>query len=73
MHIYNLYKINKKLYYNEYSKQNVHEIVRKKMLYCIKQWDETFGSDPTLRYRSKTKYLFNILLVNNIKFFFFFF
>jgi len=30
--------------------RNVHEIVRKKMLYCIKQWNDTFGNNPTLSY-----------------------
>jgi len=30
--------------------RNVHEVVKKKMLYCIKQWDESFGNDPTLSY-----------------------
>lgn len=30
--------------------RNVHEVVRKKMLYCIKQWDESFGNDPSLSY-----------------------
>jgi len=30
--------------------RNVHEIVRQKMLYCIKQWNDTFGREPSLSY-----------------------
>jgi len=30
--------------------RNVHELVKKKMLFCIKQWNDAFARDPTLSY-----------------------